>query len=109
MSDGPTCEQCRHWDAEHLRNMPSFGELRLQAPCSVASPARVAPWRWQWENACPKFAADMREYQVPNPGAVMTDIRVPRVFTEPALQDRIHPTIGRLISAVQIATAEEHK
>ena len=62
MSDGPTCEQCRHWDATRLRSMQIGVELRLQAPCRVASPARVAPWRWHWEKACPSFAPDLREY-----------------------------------------------
>ena len=78
MSDGPTCEHCTHWDATRLRSMQSLGELRMQAPCRVGSPARVSPWKWQWEPACPQFAPDLREYEVPNPGAVVTDIRVVR-------------------------------
>ena len=61
-SSGFTCEKCRHWDARRLRSLQSGGELRLQAPCRADSPARVAPWRWQWERACEKFAPEMREY-----------------------------------------------
>jgi hypothetical protein len=61
MSDGPTCERCRHWDAERLRVMPGFGEMKLQAPCREGAPERISPWKWQWEPACPKFAPDLRE------------------------------------------------
>jgi hypothetical protein len=77
-SSGFTCEKCRHWDARRLRSLQSGGELRLQAPCRVESPARVAPWRWQWEKACAKFEPDLREYPHASPGAVVTDIRSPR-------------------------------
>jgi len=76
VSDGPTCEGCRHWDATRLRSMQSLGELRMQAPCRVGSPARVSPWKWQWERACPKFEPEMREYPHMSPGVVVTDIRV---------------------------------
>ena len=72
MTDGPTCEGCRHWDATRLRSMQSLGELRLQAPCRVGSPARVAPWKWQWEKACAKFEPEMREPPWRRPEAVIT-------------------------------------
>jgi hypothetical protein len=58
--------------------MPGFGEMKLQAPCREGAPARVAPWKWQWEPACPRFAPELREYPHMSPGAVVTDIRVVR-------------------------------
>ena len=61
MSEGPTCELCRHWDAERLRKMIVGGKPALEALCRV-DPARAAPqMTWHWET-CPSFAPDMREY-----------------------------------------------
>jgi hypothetical protein len=72
-----TCDKCRHWGAERLKAIQHGNVLKLQARCLV-DPARAAPpLMWEWQT-CPKFAPDLREYQVPNPGAVVTDIRVVR-------------------------------
>lgn len=74
-----TCEKCRHWDALSQRGYRIDGKkIEYQARCLVDYPSRPsAPLRWHWDR-CAKFAPDLREYQVPNPGAVVTDIRVVR-------------------------------
>ena len=57
-----TCEKCRHWGAERVKAIQRGGELAMQARCHV-DPGRAAPpLMWQWEAACPRFAADLREY-----------------------------------------------
>jgi hypothetical protein len=85
-----------HWGPGTHTVQRADGTTDMQAHCWVEYPARATkPLHWRWKPACAKFAPDLLKY--------------PRVFAETALNDRIHPTSGRLISAVQIATAEEHK
>ena len=73
-----TCDKCRHWGTARLRALQHGNVLKLQSPCLVDYPVvAVSPWKWEWET-CAKFAPDLREYEVPNPGAVVTDIRIPR-------------------------------
>jgi len=62
VSDGPTCEQCRHWDALAQRAYSIDGQLQMQAPCNVNHPQQFTrPWRWNWErHTC--FVPDLRPY-----------------------------------------------
>ncbi len=61
-ADGPTCGDCRHWDALAQRAYSIDGQLQMQAPCNLNYPQQFTrPWRWNWErHAC--FVPDLRPY-----------------------------------------------
>ncbi len=60
--EGPTCEQCRHWEANQMRSYRIDGGLEKQAPCRIDYPAVVAsPMKWAWQK-CARFAPELRPY-----------------------------------------------